>query len=160
MSLGYAGASGLVFVCLALPGRQYPATMVQDQGKACRPGFDSHFAPGAEELVFFKSSQLLPLYLVGSTQMTAAVAAANRAIETIAKVSGNTGAKGPYLPSASQLREWGVSGQSGHGRGAGAGLAGMLPGMPAMMPGGMMPGGVPGASHHHHSWGAGNRLGD
>ena len=56
-----------VFVCLALAGRQYPATYPKDRGSSLKNGYDSHISspePHNKEWVFFDSSQLLPCYLV------------------------------------------------------------------------------------------------
>jgi hypothetical protein len=49
LALRYAsaarGGDGVVFVCLALPGRQYAAQYPADKGKPCHVGFDSHYSP-------------------------------------------------------------------------------------------------------------------
>jgi hypothetical protein len=93
-ALAYA-RDGAVFVCLALPGRQFPAQFPRDKGKPCTPGFDSHFSPDASELVFFESSQLLPCFLVGPDNVdaaTAAVAAARDFISSRTSTSDCSGA--------------------------------------------------------------------
>jgi len=90
------GADAVVFVCLALPGRQCVANMdMSDRGKPCRPGFDSHISPhGGMELVFFNSAQLLPIYLARKGDMKKAQDAAERAISTIARGLGNRNPRG------------------------------------------------------------------
>jgi hypothetical protein len=47
----------VVFVCLALPGRQHVSVHPADKGKPCRDGFDSHIANTGLELVFFFSTR-------------------------------------------------------------------------------------------------------
>jgi hypothetical protein len=77
LALSYSGNQP-VFVCLALPGRQLLASQEKHHGKPCEPGFDSHYAPGGQELIFFKSDQLFPIYLANSGQIAAATAEAKK----------------------------------------------------------------------------------
>eukprot|EP00038_Savillea_parva_P011304 m.196564 g.196564 ORF g.196564 m.196564 type:complete len:266 (-) comp19856_c0_seq1:198-995(-) len=72
-SLSYAH-EGAVFVCLALPGRKFPARSTQ-HGQPCTPGYDSHVSPDGNEIVFFSSDQLLPCFLVGREDVTKALEA-------------------------------------------------------------------------------------
>jgi len=44
LSLAYAGAGGVVFLCLALPGKMKKLTAMKT-GCACARGFDSHSDP-------------------------------------------------------------------------------------------------------------------
>ena len=63
---GDYGKHAKVFVCLALPGKQYPATYPEDRGTSLKDGYDSHVSASRnnKEWVFFDSSQLLPCCLV------------------------------------------------------------------------------------------------
>jgi hypothetical protein len=92
LALSYA-RGGCVFVCLALPGRQFSASL-RDRGKACRAGYDSHYGGHGKELVFFSSDQLLPVFLVDAAQAGSASAGANTAIDTIAAATGNKEVRG------------------------------------------------------------------
>ena len=110
MSLGYA-AGGAVFVCLALPGKQYAANFPADQGKPLRRGYDSHYAPGGQELVFFASDQLLPVFLADAKHIKAATYAAEQAIETIRRKSGSSKSAGTPMPdNAPQTHKPGANG--------------------------------------------------
>jgi hypothetical protein len=103
-SLAYAQGGGM-FVCLALPGRQYPAVFPRDKGKPCQSFYDSHYAPGGSEIVFFDSSRLLPLYITSKeSDLKHGVAAANAAIDTIAKATKNAKPRGPVLPEEPPIR--------------------------------------------------------
>jgi hypothetical protein len=95
-ALAYAarGGDGVVFVCLALPGRQYAAQYPADKGKPCHTGFDSHYSPEGTELVFFSSDQLLPIFLADQKHIGIATAAADTAISMIAAASGNCNPRG------------------------------------------------------------------
>ncbi|KAH3743886.1 hypothetical protein Pelo_14710 [Pelomyxa schiedti] len=62
MAVGY-GASGCVFICAVLRGIVKHLTS-RLTGKPCLPGYDSHESPDKTEWVIFKSSQILPLYLL------------------------------------------------------------------------------------------------
>ena len=61
-AFGYAEAGRLI-VCAALLGKTYNCTERMD-GAPCMPGFDSHAAEGNQEFVLFKSSSLLPLWVI------------------------------------------------------------------------------------------------
>lgn len=148
MSLSYAGG-GAVFVCLALPGRQYAANYPADQGKPLRRGYDSHYAPGGSELVFFASDQLLPVFLADSKYIKAATYAAEQAIETIQRKSGSTKSRGAPLPAdapkthkpgGNPLMGISLSGGPGHTKFPGTGKT--LGGFGAMIGGGGGGGGV------------------
>ena len=61
-------------MCLALPGRQYPARKVTEYGQQLHTGFDSHISndtldgqPG-DQMVIFHPSQLLPCFIVKSEE--------------------------------------------------------------------------------------------
>ena len=105
-ALAYAavggGAKAPVFVCLALPGRQFAATMPRDQGKPIYDGYDSNYSPGGAELVFGSSDQLLPVFLADVAHIAAAAAAAREAITFIAANTGNTNPVGPPAPGRRQ----------------------------------------------------------
>ena len=63
-----------VFVCLCLPGKRYKAKKVSccrndDYGIALKKGYDSHIGPHNKEWVFFDSCQLLPCYLINTSQV-------------------------------------------------------------------------------------------
>eukprot|EP00037_Helgoeca_nana_P029937 m.364745 g.364745 ORF g.364745 m.364745 type:complete len:399 (+) comp28080_c0_seq24:214-1410(+) len=100
MALSYA-KDGAAFVCLALPGRQFAAQCPRDTGKPCSPGYDSHFAPGGAEIVFFESCQLLPCFLVSTENIAAATAAVADAREFICSQTRNSDAGGVSVPGAS-----------------------------------------------------------
>lgn len=123
LALGYA-RGGCVFVCLALPGRQFSASL-HDRGKACRAGYDSHYGGHGKELVFFSSNQLLPVFLVDAAQAGRASAGANAAIDTIAAATGNKKVRGKSCVKATprgapEQQEWLASGEQAASQGAAA----------------------------------------
>ena len=95
------GASGKspVFVCLAIPGRQFAAQQARNQGKPCKAGYDSHYSPCGQELVFFQSDQLLPCFIVDSANMGEANRAVDDAVKKIASTTGNSKPLGPATPA-------------------------------------------------------------
>ena len=77
LALTYS-ANGPIFVCLALPGKQFLASQATHLGKPCQPGFDSHYEASGTELVFFESDQLFPIFIADGTQINAATAQATK----------------------------------------------------------------------------------
>lgn len=83
-------ANGPMFVCLALPGRQYQACdSLSDQGQPLKAGYDSHFGGGGSELVFFHADQLLPVFIAEAQAIPKATELAKAAIDALAKATGN-----------------------------------------------------------------------
>lgn len=82
MYKGY-GDDSRAFVCLALPGRQFPALFPDHLGAPLEPGYDSHISgddndgPRGTQWVFFSADQLLSLFLVDEKGVAAATAAAS-----------------------------------------------------------------------------------
>ncbi|CAE7859269.1 tsuA [Symbiodinium sp. KB8] len=60
----YARNNGGCFMCLGLPGRQWPARKSKDYGVPRRRNYDTHISPNKKEWVFFASDQLLPCFWV------------------------------------------------------------------------------------------------
>ena len=60
------GDTTKVFVCLALPGRQYKAEYPVDLGCSLMAHYDSHISKdrAAMEWVFFRTEQILCCYLI------------------------------------------------------------------------------------------------
>ncbi len=91
LAFAYA-RDGIVFACLALPGKRYRASYPRDMGRPKNPGYDSHLGyegDGAPQLVFFDTDQLLPCYLVDRNNHHLAHAALQKAIQVIAEKTGN-----------------------------------------------------------------------
>jgi hypothetical protein len=65
-------------------------------------GYDSHYAPGGGELVFFASDQLLPVFLADCQHIQAATDAANAAVDMVAAASGNSDPRGDPCPGYGQ----------------------------------------------------------
>ena len=100
MSFAYS-RNAPIFMCLALPGRQFMATMAQHNGKGCVRGYDSHYAPGGSELVFFSTDQILPCFLVDQKSVKTARRKLESTIDLIAELTGNkTPRQGPPAPLA------------------------------------------------------------
>jgi hypothetical protein len=92
-------ANGPMFVCLALPGRQYQACDgLSDQGQPLKAGYDSHFGGGGSELVFFHADQLLPVFIAEAQAIPKATELAKAAIDALAKATGNRYPHGPAVP--------------------------------------------------------------
>ena len=96
-----------MFVCLALPGKQYQACDgLSDQGKPCKQGYDSHFGAAGTELVFFSSDQLLPVFIAEAKAIPTAKAAATSAIDAIAQATGNRKPHAPAVPPGGKKRRF------------------------------------------------------
>jgi len=103
---GYGGDADRAFLCLCLPGRQFPALYPEHMGADLQPGYDSHISgddndgPAGTQWVLFSSDQLLALFLVDEAGVAVATAAAVRAI---AHLSGRVAsiADDPCTPATS-----------------------------------------------------------
>ena len=140
---------GIVFACLALPGKQYKATQKRDRGVPKKPGFDSHLGyegDGAPQLVFFDEDQLLPCYLVDQRNHPRAHRALERAVRTISEKTGNARPSDGLPKSRTGRRPMPGAGAFAAGAGAPTGPGGAFPTMP-----GYMPGGAPALSPRGHS---------
>ena len=132
LAFAYA-RDGIVFACLALPGRQHRATQARDRGAALRRGYDSHLgyeADGCPQLVFFKSNQLLPVYLVDRANVGRATAALERVVAEVAKAAGNARPK-DGLPRSRKGRGLPAPGTL---YGAGPAVAAKMPHLKGMPP--------------------------
>eukprot|EP01084_Bolivina_argentea_P044275 81491_1 len=57
--------SNVILMSKVLPGNMYQVEKGGDQyGKACNTGYQSHISPEQNELVLFKSAQVLPMFMI------------------------------------------------------------------------------------------------
>ena len=81
-----------------MPGRQFAAEFPRDYGKPLELGYDSHVSADAkdgvkgDQLIFFASDQLLPLFLVGKNDH-------KRAAEVAKELAAELERCAPLLPA-------------------------------------------------------------